>query len=1054
MTKQKAPKAQADSMLWIEQAIREFGIQGLAVRDMIEFLKTGLKSSNALVRTNATKTLVTLRLYVGPDIKTFIQDLNSQLLSTIDSEFDKVSSETPPAPSRMSGDIAPAPTSAAGAAGGSSSSRAGGPDPLDDLFPRQDLDKLVPHSVVVGIGDANWKQRKESLEQVQGILEANKRLKPNMGELGPALKARMVDSNKMVQGLALDVVARIAAGMNKPFEKHARLFIGPICPILADAKANVRAPALAAFSAIFDNCGLDCMLSGLAAGLEAANPIQRKELATWLGEKLQEGSTTADLASLAAPAIACLEDRSAEVRKAAQALLPFIIASAGYTQVMDQASGLKPASRSTVIPMIEAAKGAAASAPSGPTRSAALPAAVRVDSRPSSAASSNPPTSASSAAFAAPKAPIRGVSAVTRTLKPATAGSIASSRSITPNSAVGDQPIMPSPAKASLARKPPSARQSLLPGAQLLAHAQGGTAAAASSSEPPIRSSDLKAKLARAAREIGPLKWIIEGSARADQVDFLHQQMMPHFSAELMSLLFSRDHLNERDFSAGLSILEECTTLAGAEKFGVPQENMKACVQANADMILKYLTIRLADTATSMTIKCLEVTEALFAMMLDDGYQLADYEAGAFLPSLIGKVRRPQQTIDLAKLFALQLGDGKEPIRTRVKAILRSTGSIYPSSKTFAAILEHGLHSKNARTRAESAEELEYLFQRQGLSVCQPSKALPVIASLISDKDAACRSAALAAIACAYTMVGDAVYKYIGQLPNKEMTMLDEKLKRTHGGAAAASPAPSRIVSGSATPKRPGSRQEEQSRADSRIGSNAPVAGPSRLPASAAIAGAKRRQSALPVPGGHIPGPSASGLRTSHLPPQAQPGATKSRSASPEQALSAMSWKQRMVSDEAAPPGMTMQRQNSFEPDSPFADVLSTDPAASVDALKVVQRQISDDTATLAAQADQLMAALTMQMSSAFEGLHADTPQATLRLCKHLMQTLSGFFDQKTLSLAVSREALIGLLAELTKRLLETAASEASEAISSLSKVLNMVLIRIFHNATRSSTFG
>lgn len=390
-----------------------------------------------------------------------------------------------------------------------------------------------------------------------------------------------------------------------------------------------------------------------------------------------------------------------------------------------------------------------------------------------------------------------------------------------------------------------------------------------------------------------------------------------------------------------------------------------------------------------------------------------------------------------------------------MKAIIRSTGSIYPSSKTFSALLEHGLHSKNSRTRSESAEELGYLFQRQGLSVCQPSKALPVIASLISDKDAACRSGALAAIACAYSMVGDAVYKYIGTLPDKEMTMLDEKLKRSPGGTG--SPAHSRTapVGGSATPRRPDSRQEPLPRADSRTGTNA-VAGPSRLPSTtAAAAGVKRRQSALPVPGGHLPVSSTSQLRTSHLPPAAAPAvASKSRSTSPEQPLSAMSAKQRMVTDEAAPAGMMMQRQNSFEPDSPFAAVLSQDPTSSVEALKVVQRQITEDTANLAGQADPLISAITMQMASAFEGLDADTPQATLRLCKHLMQTLSGFFDQKTLSLAVSREALIGLLAELTKRLLETAASEASEAISSLSKVLNMVLIRIFHNANRASTFG
>ena len=66
MTKQKAPKAQADGLAWIEQSIREFGIAGLSIRELIEFLKTGLKSSNAAVRSSATKCLVTLKLYVGP----------------------------------------------------------------------------------------------------------------------------------------------------------------------------------------------------------------------------------------------------------------------------------------------------------------------------------------------------------------------------------------------------------------------------------------------------------------------------------------------------------------------------------------------------------------------------------------------------------------------------------------------------------------------------------------------------------------------------------------------------------------------------------------------------------------------------------------------------------------------------------------------------------------------------------------------------------------------------------------------------------------------------
>lgn len=64
MTKQKAPKAQADALTWVKQAIIDFGIKGLALKDVINFLKVGLQSSNGTVRSSATAALVTLKLFV------------------------------------------------------------------------------------------------------------------------------------------------------------------------------------------------------------------------------------------------------------------------------------------------------------------------------------------------------------------------------------------------------------------------------------------------------------------------------------------------------------------------------------------------------------------------------------------------------------------------------------------------------------------------------------------------------------------------------------------------------------------------------------------------------------------------------------------------------------------------------------------------------------------------------------------------------------------------------------------------------------------------------
>lgn len=66
MSKQKAPKVLADSIGWVGQALTDFGIAGLTLRNLVGFLKTALGNSNAAVRSSATSTLVTLRLFAGP----------------------------------------------------------------------------------------------------------------------------------------------------------------------------------------------------------------------------------------------------------------------------------------------------------------------------------------------------------------------------------------------------------------------------------------------------------------------------------------------------------------------------------------------------------------------------------------------------------------------------------------------------------------------------------------------------------------------------------------------------------------------------------------------------------------------------------------------------------------------------------------------------------------------------------------------------------------------------------------------------------------------------
>lgn len=91
-----------------------------------------------------------------------------------------------PEPSRTSADLA----SVAVATGAGNKAAASAGDPLDDLFPRVEIDGLLKGTTILADAKSDaWKTKKEALETLQAILDqgANKRLKPTMGSYSPDL---------------------------------------------------------------------------------------------------------------------------------------------------------------------------------------------------------------------------------------------------------------------------------------------------------------------------------------------------------------------------------------------------------------------------------------------------------------------------------------------------------------------------------------------------------------------------------------------------------------------------------------------------------------------------------------------------------------------------------------------------------------------------------------------------------------------------------------------------------------------------------------------------
>ncbi|XP_017656236.1 cytoskeleton-associated protein 5 [Nannospalax galili] len=192
-------------------------------------------------------------------------------------------------------------------------------------------------------------------------------------------------------------------------------------------------------------------------------------------------------------------------------------------------------------------------------------------------------------------------------------------------------------------------------------------------------------------------------------------------------------------------------------------ESEKEGIIGCLDLILKWLTLRFFDTNTSVLMKALEYLKLLFTLLSEEEYHLTENEASSFIPYLI-----------------LKVGEPKDVIRKDVRAILNRMCLVYPASKMFPFIME-GTKSKNSKQRAECLEELGCLIESYGMNVCQPTpgKALKEIAIHIGDRDNAVRNAALNTIVTVYNVHGDQVFKLIGNLSEKDMSMLEERIKRS-----------------------------------------------------------------------------------------------------------------------------------------------------------------------------------------------------------------------------------------------------------------------------------
>lgn len=344
MKEHKNPKVLSEGILWMVTAVEDFGITHIKLKELIDFTKdVGLQSSVAATRTATIKLIGVLHKFVGPDIKAFLSDVKPALQSALDAEYEKNPYEGP----------ATAPKRTVRTADGDESGGTVGADGL----PREDISPKLTSTLLKNLSSPDWKIRQESIETINKILEdANKRIQPTgTGELFGALKGRLYDSNKNLVMMSLGTLGNLASAMGPAIDKSSKGILADVLKCLGDNKKLMRESAIKTLDSWCNVVQLEKMIPHVLPALVDVkiSADGRKELFEWLTKQMVKVNDQAELVQLIRPIASALQDKSVEVRKAAETSLIEIIKACGQEQASRVVRDLQGSALAAVQPILD-----------------------------------------------------------------------------------------------------------------------------------------------------------------------------------------------------------------------------------------------------------------------------------------------------------------------------------------------------------------------------------------------------------------------------------------------------------------------------------------------------------------------------------------------------------------------------------------------------------------------------------------------------------------------------------------------------------------------------
>ncbi|KAK6541290.1 Microtubule-associated protein, microtubule dynamics during spindle orientation, variant 2 [Orbilia ellipsospora] len=281
------PKVVAATTNVLYTIYKEFGAKTVNPKPVLQFLPKLFAHGDKNVRAEAVNLTVELYKWLKDGMKPmFFNDLKPVQQKELDEAFEKVKNETAKQMRLLRSQQVAAAESSAGHGDDSEAEPEGETDAFD-LFEPVDVSSKIPKDFWEQINSTKWKDRKESLDVLYGILNVPRIKEEDFNELVRLLAKSMKDANITVVIVAANCVECLAKGLRRGFAKYRSAVFLPIAERLKEKKQTVTDALSAALDGVFDSTSLTDILEDTMELLKNKNPQVKLESLRFLIRSLR-----------------------------------------------------------------------------------------------------------------------------------------------------------------------------------------------------------------------------------------------------------------------------------------------------------------------------------------------------------------------------------------------------------------------------------------------------------------------------------------------------------------------------------------------------------------------------------------------------------------------------------------------------------------------------------------------------------------------------------------------------------------------------------------------